>query len=361
MAILPAHLAHILDLARWAPSGDNTQPWRFDVMGDEHILVHGFDTRGHVVYDLDGHPSQLALGALLETLVIAAGSEGRTASIRRRSDTPDTHLLFDVHLAKVPGLLPNPLLGCIERRTVQRRAMSVRPLSETSKAAMQQAAGDGFTIIWHEGWRTRLRMALFMFHNAKIRLLTPEAYPTHKAIVAWGARFSEDKVPDQAMGADALALRLMRWAMVDWRRVDFLNTWFMGHLTPRIEMDLWPGLRCAAHFSLIASRAPCTVDDYVEAGRAVQRVWLTATSLGLQVQPEMTPIIFSRYVREGREFTRLAWARRRALELARRLDGLLGSDATPRAVFMGRIGHGRPASARSLRLPVPALMGDHPK
>lgn len=360
MTAIPENIARILDLARWAPSGDNTQPWRFEVLGDEHILLHGFDTRDHVVYDLDGHPSQLALGALLETLVIAASGEGRTVSIERRPDTPDTHLLFDLHLTKVPGLLPNPLLAYIERRTVQRRAMSVSPLSEANKAELRQAAGNGFQIIWHEGWRERVRLALFMFHNAKIRLLIPEAYPTHKAVIAWGERFSEDKVPDQAVGIDALALRLMRWAMADWRRVDILNTWFMGHLMPRIEMDLWPGWRCAAHFTLIASHAPSKVDDYVAAGRALQRVWLTATSLGLQVQPEMTPIIFTRYVREGREFTRHAWACRRAAELAQHLDSLLDADTTPRAVFMGRIGHGQPATARSLRLPVPRLLGDYP-
>ena len=96
MSDIPAHLLHILDLARWAPSGDNTQPWRFEILGDEHVLVHGLDTRDHVVYDLDGHASQLAVGALLETLAIAATLEGRRAHIERRPDTPETHLLFDV-------------------------------------------------------------------------------------------------------------------------------------------------------------------------------------------------------------------------------------------------------------------------
>ena len=52
----------ILDLARWAPSGDNTQPWRFEISGDLQVVVHGFDTRDHCVYDLRGHASQLALG-----------------------------------------------------------------------------------------------------------------------------------------------------------------------------------------------------------------------------------------------------------------------------------------------------------
>jgi len=42
----------ILDLARWAPSGDNTQPWRFEIVDEVNVVVHGFDTREHCVYDL---------------------------------------------------------------------------------------------------------------------------------------------------------------------------------------------------------------------------------------------------------------------------------------------------------------------
>ena len=29
----------LLDLARWAPSGDNSQPWRFIVQGDRAVEI----------------------------------------------------------------------------------------------------------------------------------------------------------------------------------------------------------------------------------------------------------------------------------------------------------------------------------
>src|SRR5512146_27270 len=113
MNALPPHLERILELARWAPSGDNTQPWRFEILGPQHLLVHGFDTRDHVVYDLDGHASQLAVGALLETLSIAASSVGREASIQRRPDTVESHLLFDVYLPSQPTFVTDPLVPYI--------------------------------------------------------------------------------------------------------------------------------------------------------------------------------------------------------------------------------------------------------
>ena len=78
----------ILDLARWAPSGDNTQPWRFEISDDYHVVIHGNDTRDHCIYDLRGHASQLALGALLETVNIAASRYGLRTEARSRPGNP---------------------------------------------------------------------------------------------------------------------------------------------------------------------------------------------------------------------------------------------------------------------------------
>ena len=88
--------------------------------------------------------------------------------------------------------------------------------------------------------------------------------------------------------------------------------------------------------------------------RAVQRFWLSATSLGLSLQPELTPLIFSRYIREERRFSQSAEAWIKAKTLAGRLKRLLEDDMS-RAVFLGRIGHGASPWARSRRLPLQRL------
>lgn len=349
MSAIPTHIERILDLARWAPSGDNTQPWRFEVLGDEHVLVHGFDTRDHCVYDLDGHASQLAVGALLETMALAAGTQGRTASIQRRPDTPESHLLFDVRFEPVAGLMPDPLAAYIEQRVVQRRPMSTQALSGEQKQALAHALSDGYTVVWYEGLAQRWRLARFMFDNAKVRLTIPEAYLVHKAVIEWGARFSTDKIPDKAVGVDPMTTIFMRWAMSSWGRISFLNTYFLGHLPPRLQLDLLPGLRCGAHFALLAPVPLVTVDDYIAAGRALQRFWLAATHLGWLIQPEMTPVIFTRYSRQRRDFTKVSRAADLVASLNLQLLALLGRQDADRLVFMGRIGAGPVPKARSLR------------
>lgn len=352
---MPRAVEQILDLARWAPSGDNTQPWRFEIVDDRHLIVYAFDTREHCVYDLDGHPSQIALGALLETIVIAASAHGLRAEFRRCPDSLDTHPEYSIELISDSQLSPDPLLAYIEQRSVQRRRMRTIPLTESQKQGLQRAIGNIYTIRWFEGRVQRGRLAKLMFDNAKLRLTLPEAYPVHRDIIEWKTRFSEDKVPDQALGLDAITLKLMRWVMTSWQRVDFFNTYLAGHLVPRIEMDLLPGLFCAAHFAILAHKVPETTDDYVAAGRAVQRFWLTATSFGLQLQPEMTPLIFGRYVREHRGFSRLPGIMDTAAALRGRLSRLFPDGLVDQAVFFGRIGNGAAAASRSLRLPVGRL------
>lgn len=356
MSSIPPPIADILELARWAPSGDNTQPWRFEIIDERSLIIHAFDTREHCVYDLDGHPSQIALGALLETLAIAASVHGLRAEFKRLPESPDTHPDYFVELLPERELLPDPLLPFIERRSVQRRALRTIPLTDLQKQALQRAVGKSYTVRWFESAIQRGYFAKLMFDNAKLRLTLPEAYTVHRDIIEWKALFSEDKVPDQALGLDAMTLKLMRWVMVNWQRVDFFNTYLAGHLIPRIEMDLLPGIFCAAHFAILAQKAPETIDDYVAAGRSVQRFWLTATSLGLQLQPEMTPLIFSRYVRKNRIFSQMSGAMDTAAKLAGKLSRLLHADPAEQVVFLGRIGNGVTATSRSMRLPVDKLI-----
>jgi len=354
MATIPPTIYRILDLARWAPSGDNTQPWRFEVLGPEHMVVHGFDTRDHVVYDLDGHASQLALGGLLETLAIAASTEGYAAHFSRRRDTPDTHLLIDVHF-EASSILPDPLNGFITERVVQRRPMSRRGLSEEQKDALEKTLPPGYQVAWFEGPQ-RWQLARFMFENAKIRLMIPEAYQVHNKVIEWSARFSETKIPGQAVGVDPLTLRFMQWAMSSWKRVEFFNKWLWGDLPPRLQLDLLPGWACAAHYALFAPEPLQTVDDYLDAGRVMQRFWLAATQSKLFIQPQMTPVIFTRYFRAKQSFTVSGQANVLVARLDQRLLDLIQGKSVERLFFMGRLGLGPKPRSRSIRQSIEQLI-----
>ena len=351
-----ATILQILDFARWAPSGDNTQPWRFEILNASHVAVHGFDTRQHCVYDLDGHPSQIAIGALIETAAIAASHHQLRVQMQRRAESPDDRPVFDLQFVKDAGIAADPLLHSIKTRSVQRRPLKTTPLTEQQRQALAAAVGPNHTITWIERTSERLKVAKLLFHSAKIRLTMPEAYRVHKDIIEWNAQFSTDRVPDQALGTDPMTTRLMRFVMHDWRRVERFNRFLAGTWAPRIQLDFIPSLACAAHFLLKARSPARTLDDYVAAGRATQRFWLTATHLGLQLQPEITPLVFRRYACEGRSFSATPGIHELADRLGQRFAALVGRETADHTVFMGRVGNGNPPSARSLRRPIEELL-----
>lgn len=350
-------LEAILDLARWAPSGDNTQPWRFEIRDETHVVVHGNDTREHCVYDLQGHASQLSLGALLENIRIAATVHGMKSAIGRRTDADETTPTFDVGFQYDETVAQDPLADYVTERTVQRRAMRLRDLSADERTTLAAALPPGYRVIWFEGLRGRGKAARLAFVNAGLRLTLPEAYATHKSVIDWdNPVFSTDRIPARAVGLDAVTLRLTRWAMKSWNRIAFMNRYLGGTLLPRIQLDVIPGLFCSAYFILLADKRPLTVDDYVAAGGAMQRFWLTATSLGLYIQPVMTPLIFQEYVLDGVGFSDDPAMRDRAQAVTVKLQQLAGDQDSQRAIFMGRIGTGTPPRARSIRLPLAELI-----
>ncbi|MCU7818539.1 MAG: ThiF family adenylyltransferase [gamma proteobacterium symbiont of Lucinoma myriamae] len=348
-------IEEIINIARWAPSGDNTQPWRFEILDDEHFLIHAHDTRDWCVYDLDGRASQIAVGALLETLSIVAVSMGIKATFSRQDNSPEDRPVIEVTLENTSRQSYHPLRSPIEMRTTQRRAFSSRPLTCEQKKLLGNVLGEGYQVIWLEGWKNKWRMAWLLFKNAHIRLTIKEAYKVHKQIIQWDAQFSEDKIPDQAVGLDPVTLKLMKWTMHSWDRVQMLNQYFAGTWLPRIQLDLLPALRCAAHFVIVADQPLKNIDDYIDGGRALQRFWLTATNLGLQFQPEMTPLIFSRYVMMSENFTQDNKANQNARILATELENILGNQFNDNRVFMGRLGVGSRTVSRSARQTVDKL------
>jgi hypothetical protein len=82
----------------------------------------------------------------------------------------------------------------------------------------------------------------------------------------------------------------------------------------------------------------------------VQRFWLTATSLALQFQPEMTPLIFARYGERSIRFTAEQGADAAVPRIRTGLSKLFVNAELAHGVFLGRVGVGALPRARSLRL-----------
>jgi hypothetical protein len=312
-------------------------------------------------YDYRGRePTILSGGMLLESIRIAASRQGRVSEWSYEASSGPFHRIR-VHLPRVPSTVADPLYSFLFLRSVDRRPFGFGGLTESQKQSLMGSVGDTLSVTWHEPLTERWRFSRLSARATDIRLRIPETFRVHQRVIDWQHKFSSVGIPFGAIGLDAMTLKIMKWAMRDgWSRMDRLNRW-VGTTGAAIQLDYVPGLASAAFFSLrlteaLPSAPPARTVALLRAGTAVQRFWLTATRLGLAMQPSLATLIFAYYGRTDEGFTTDAKAKAKAQRLNAAVTEALGN--LDRVVFLGRLGKRRTSlpGARSIRLPISELI-----
>lgn len=349
----------VLDLARWAPSGDNEQPWHFEIRQGNSFrtILRAADPENPYEYAA-GRPTWLAAGALLEALSLAANRFGATATFRA-IETEDGSLAYDVTLDPTSQPTADPLGRFLETRSVCRTAFRFNRLSVREKDELAAAMPDGIALELFESPRQRFRMAMLNSDSTVLRMSIPQTYPVHARVFHFDTDQPDVGLPISSVPLDPVTRRLFRWTQHSAFRSDLMNRVLAGARMASLQADLWPGLASAGFFVLRATKpAP---DDrkmdereaWVTAGRTMMRFWLTAERLGLVIQPTFAPLAFAAHVKHGS--LALGSLHRKGGALARKFEAMCGDpDAI---VFIGRIGRPRTVlrTVRSLRRPLAEL------
>ena len=132
----PALVAALLDAALTAPSGDNCQPWRLVPRADGAFDLRFVPARAASIFDVEDLASRMALGALLETLRIAASAAGVSARWRCDPDRADPELWARLWL-DARAQPADDLAGAIRDRYTHRGRYDGAPLSPTDAAALR--------------------------------------------------------------------------------------------------------------------------------------------------------------------------------------------------------------------------------
>jgi len=357
---LPTTLERILEAAHWAPSGDNAQPWIFEVQDEAHFDVCVRVEAGNVYEYRSGEPTLISAGTLLANIAVAAPSSGK----RARWDYAGAEGLIHrirVVLEDDPGATEHPLYGEIQRRSVDRRPYRSRRLAPDDKQVLATALGPDHDVSWHESLAARRKIAGLTRLATDIRLRIPETFAIHGRIVDWQRAYSPDAIPSKALGVDAMTQKMMRWTLARRERTELANRlgspFFAG-----LQMDVLPGLFSAAYFAFRFRQPRHAGQDAIvqllRGGEAVQRFWLTASKRGLVMQPCLAALAFAHYGQEDAAFTTSLAERKKARRLAKDAVRALGDLQT--TFFVGRIGYPPAAKleSRSLRLPLARLVKD---
>lgn len=289
--LAPIPTEALLEVARWAPSLYNTQPWRFRPRADGWEL--GWDPEAELpVADPQRVALMMNLGAILEYLAVAASGHGLEVQFvppDLRGTQPNLGFTAGtIHFIARSGD-PSPLLPYLESRRTSRRPYKNVPLPAGILDELQAAAASAGCWLFHTTDRAAIAaIAQEAARGTLAQFKQPERYAEYH-------RWLRD-VP-AATGLDAPSLDLGGpWAGL-WHglmRPDRMTRITLAQqVLARQQRSL---VRGTPALCLLATNAR-EWKGWIQAGRALSRVWLHAARHGLVTHPVPSAL----HTAEGRD------------------------------------------------------------
>lgn len=272
----------ILQEAVQAPSGDNAQPWRFDVQGDV-VDVYNIVGRDATLFNFRNRGDFLAHGALVENIVIAAEHFGYDANITLFPEVGRIDHTATIRLEKVKDKKENGLFKAIRERATNRKTYKSYVLTEDEKKSVMQIKGEnGAEIRLAEKREDVKKLAAIVSLNERLLLENKHIHDFLFSIIRWTDKEEKEK-PGMHVKTLELALPqqfifrcLKSWGVAEWAKKIGLPK-FIAKENAKVYAS-------SSAIGAIAMEGD-TPKDFMQAGRLLQRVWLTLTSMGLSLQP----------------------------------------------------------------------------
>jgi hypothetical protein len=342
--------------AGMAPSGGNDQPWRFTWQGGRTLDCYLDRTRSGSFLDYECSASYLALGAAAENATLAASVLGRAAGLEPFPEPSNPDLAFRLNLGEpLRPLARDPLSSFIETRATNRRLGERCLLTDEQIRALHEAGRErGAELKLISDPDTLAKVGQLLGAVDRFRFMCERLHTAMMKELRWNreeAMATGDGIDVATLELDAVSMAGVK-LLANEKTAKFLRTLGKG---ARLESAARKAIASAGAVGLLTIQGTDS-RAYFQAGRAMQRIWLTATSLGLAFQPvSVAPYLFSRLTRgAGAGFTQT--------EIAS-LTGLHQRFATifePRAGWaepmLFRLTHAPPPSTRALRRPVQAIL-----
>lgn len=295
LELTATRLHQLIKAAGAAPSKGNRQPWKFAPWGHQLGLLHDRG-RSHSFWDPDGTMARLGLGACIENIVLQAQQEGLVVRTTLLEEAQDSRLVatfsfYNGAVANAEPTVPGQLALQIPTRCTNRRFASPQALPDGALDRLERIVAPFEGISMHV-LRTPQGLAqLAAIHAAveRIRLVNPKGHHEHfvrelRWTLEEAERTGDGLLVDslEPVPAERAALKMF----ADPRAAALTDRWHLGH-----------GLGAKAGF--LVQTAPAMIllagaEDspalHLAAGRAMQRIWLAATQLGLSIHPLSSPI-----------------------------------------------------------------------
>lgn len=270
-----------------APSGDNCQPWRFN-RSKNRIDLYLDPEKDLSFFNINQVASLISCGAVLENIKIAASSFGMDAKIEYMPDQEG-----DSPIASV-GLIPDKvkkddlsdfIWARHTNRKFYKKTLVSSSILQVMESSIHMIPGAKLQFITQKDDLKKLGRIIY-----QIDRIRTEHRPIHEHLMKM-IRFTDQEVLEKKDGLPlknleaGLAGELFLKATKPWSVMNMVNRLGIGRM---VAFHSYKGIVNSSGAALL------TIDgrgdlDFIKGGEALERVWLTISSLGLAMQP-MTAI-----------------------------------------------------------------------
>jgi hypothetical protein len=293
-------LTRIVEAAGLAPSAENLQPWRFRIEEDSILVL--LDLTRQLPSDVGRMLGLTGIGTAIENAVVAASYEGLATDVdcvyadelsRSTGDTiPVVRLRFEESDEQ-----SDALKKYIADRCTTRRMEATRIEQDTLKIVGNSVCGfESVELHWVDEGRLPAFARLVGLGN-RIRF---EHRPFH-AELYHSLRFDAAEIARTRDGLDVTTLQLpfgvagIMYLLRTWPRMRVAN--LLG-FSRGVERQATAEVMKSGALGFI-SVPTADAGAFVEGGRSFERMWLTATQLGLCFHPTASLPVFIAVVTEA--------------------------------------------------------------
>ena len=342
-----ATLQRILDIAVYAPSGDNAQPWRFVCNGNT-VFIYNLPDRDATLYNFRQRGSYVGHGALIENICIAAAHEGLETAV---AYFPGPALCVAKIELTPDSKKEQPLYDMIKLRSCNRKPYDMKPLGPRDMTLIQDSVGhSGVSLVLIDDKEDISKLAVAVATNERVLMEHKGLHDFLFSMIRW-SRSEEQRSPGlfiRTMEFPGPVRILLKYVISHWSLLKVLNL---------IGMSKSIAQQSGAVYKASSVVGALIIDSdadqaYIDAGRVLQRIWLTATLSGLSMQP-ITAIPYLRDRVEAGESEMFSVEHRTLIRQAYavmvRAFGIRREERHIAMVF--RLGRGEKPSATSHKLP----------
>jgi nitroreductase len=272
----------LVDLARWAPSPHNIQPWRLRIRSEQESELFVAGDRLLPDTDPSGRFTEVAMGVFVESLAIAAAARGLTLR-PTYTHTPlrpgPKPIPFGTLELRDAGADEHLAAELIMRRRTSRLPYDGRPASDSAMRVAAETAASARHLL---SWSHDPELVAWTVDLNRDTLFYDLADPAARAEVGRWLRFSAEEAKLAGDGFSPAALGFPGWLL----RLFFnlhvlLEAPGVRQLVQWVYARTMDGTRTIAWLSGPFESSP----DWIAAGRMLVRLWLTLEREALSLHP----------------------------------------------------------------------------